>query len=71
MSLIVFRKSGIEVTKLFSCSTQLSMKFILLINFKMPTILGILTFISGINAAFNDLKQEKYLFFSISVYMSS
>ena len=28
-----------EVIKLFSCSTQLSMKFLLLINVKMPTII--------------------------------
>ena len=35
-----------EVIKLFSCSTQLSMKFFLLINVKMPTIVGILTFMS-------------------------
>ena len=34
--------------KTFSCSTQLSMKFIMLINVKMPTI-DILTFISMIN----------------------
>ena len=40
-------KSGPEVIKLFS--TQLSMKFILLINVKMPTTVGILTFISMIN----------------------
>ena len=46
--------------KAFSCSTQLSLKFILLINFKMPTTVCILTFISGINAAFYDLKQENY-----------
>ena len=32
---------GLEVIKLFSCSTQLSMKFILLINVKMPTIVCI------------------------------
>ena len=32
---------GFEVIKLFSCSTQLSLKFILLINVKMPTIVGI------------------------------
>ena len=38
---------GPEVIKLFSCSTQLSMKFFLLINVKMPTIVGILTFMSG------------------------
>ena len=30
-----------EVIKLFSCSTQLSIKFFLLINVKMPTIVGI------------------------------
>ena len=64
---------GSEVIKLFSCSTQLSMKFQLLIKIKtptnkecfalsltyavfsmlitvkMPTIVGILTFISRIN----------------------
>ena len=37
--------------KAFSCSTQMSMKFILFINVKMPTIVGILTFISWINTA--------------------
>ena len=42
---------GPEVIKLFSFSTQLSMKFILLINVKMPTIVGILTFISRINGS--------------------
>ena len=64
--------TGPEFTKLFSCSTQMSMKFelliklkyrqmkkvldlsltdvvfIMLINVKMPTIVGILTFISRI-----------------------
>ena len=38
-----------EVIKLFSYSTQLGTKFTLLINVKMPTIVGILTFISMIN----------------------
>ena len=45
--------SGPEITKLFSCSAQLRMKFIMLINVKMPTIstiVGILAFISVINA---------------------
>ena len=41
---------GPEVIKLFSCSIQLSMKFFLLINVKMPTIVGILTFMSGQNS---------------------
>ena len=37
--------------KTFSCSTQLSIKFILLMNVKMPTIVavGILTFMCRIN----------------------
>ena len=39
-------ESGLEVIKLFSCSTQVSMEFFLLINVKMPTIVGILTFMS-------------------------
>ena len=43
-------QAGPEVIKLFSCSTQLSMKFFLLINVKMPTIVGILTFKSGKNS---------------------
>ena len=38
-----------EAIKLFSCSTQLRQKFILLINVKMPTTVGIITFISRIN----------------------
>ena len=35
-----------KVIKKFSCSTQLSMKYFLLINIKMPKIIGILTFMS-------------------------
>ena len=30
------------------------LKFILLINVKMPTIVGILTFMGGLNLAFNS-----------------
>ena len=41
---------GPEVIKLFSCSTQLSMKFFLLINIKMPTTVGILTVMSRKNS---------------------
>ena len=43
-------KSGPEAISLFPCSTQLSMKFFLLINVKMPIIVGILTFMSGKNS---------------------
>ena len=42
-------KSGPEVIILSSCSTQLSMKFFLLINVKMPTVVGILIFMGGKN----------------------
>ena len=40
---------GPEVIKLFSCSTQMSMNFFPLIDVKMPTIVGILTCMSGKN----------------------
>ena len=53
--------SGTEVIKLFSCSTQLSTKFILLLNDKMPTIVGILTFISIINTTSDRLKARNCL----------
>ena len=57
--------AGPEVIKLFSCSTQLSTKFILLINVKMPTIVGILTFISKINTTSERLKTRKLLHLSV------
>ena len=50
---------GPEVIKLFSCSTQLSIKFIMLINVKMPTIVGILTFISMINTTCQSFRARK------------
>ena len=45
----IFDRTGPKVIKLFSCSIQLRLKFILLINVKMPTFVGILTFMSRIN----------------------
>ena len=48
--------------KTFLCSTQLSTKFILLINVKMPTIVGILTFISMINTTSVRLKARNFFF---------
>ena len=53
-----------------SCSTQLSTKFILLINVKMPTSVGILTFISMINTTSERLKASNFficLYFSFYV----
>ena len=52
-------RPGPEVIKLFSCSTQLSMKFFLLINVKMPTIVGIVTFMSRKNSIFGLSESEK------------
>ena len=53
-------ESGPEVIQLFTCSTQLSMKIILLINVKMPTIVDILTFISVINTTSERLKARHF-----------
>ena len=64
-------QSGPKVIKLFSCSTQLSMQFFLFINVKMPTVVGILTFMNrktvGIltfmnrkNNIIGSSKPEKY-----------
>ena len=67
----VCRYPSPEVIKLFPCSTQLSTKFILLINVKMPTIVGILTFISIINTTFERLKARNFFicrYFSFSFY---
>ena len=50
--------TGPKVIKRFSCSAQLRLKFILLINVKMPTIVGILTFISRINYWFLSFEPE-------------
>ena len=58
---------GPEVIKLFSYSTQLSTKFILLINVKLPTSIGILTFISMVNTRSERLKAR---YFFICQYFS-
>ena len=65
-------RQGPEVIKLLSCSIQLSTKFILLINVKMPTIVGILTFISMIDTAFERLKARNVFicpYFSLYVQL--
>ena len=50
---------GPKVIKLFSCSTQLSMKFSPLIHVKMPTIVGILTCMSGKNSILGLSEPKK------------
>ena len=56
--------------KTFLCSTQLSMKFFLLINVKMPTIVGILIFMSGKNSILAYLSLKKAEFLDIFILMS-
>ena len=60
--------TGSEVMKLFPCSTLLSTNFILLINVKMPTIVGILTLISMINTT--SVKIRARNFFLICQYFT-
>ena len=63
------RDNGAEVIKLFSCSAQLRLKFILLINVKMPTIVGILTFISRMNYRLWSSKPQSSIYLGyFSVY---
>ena len=57
--IIILRVPGPKVIKLFSCSTQLSMKFFLLINVKMPTVVGILTFMSRKNSILGLPESEE------------
>ena len=51
-------------------SAQLSMKFFLLINVKMPTIYGILTFVSRKNSILNLSEPEKSGILEIFILMS-
>ena len=60
-------KPGPEVIKLFSCSTQLSMKFFRLINVKMPTFVGILTFMSGKNSILGLPEPKNVAFLDIFI----
>ena len=62
---------GLEVIKLFSCSTLLSLKFIPPINVKLPTIIGILTFIVGINILSVSFNARKVFIFNTLGFMSS
>ena len=56
-------RPGLEVIKLFSCSTQIRTKSILLISVKMPTIVDILTFISRINTTSESFQAKNVTIF--------
>ena len=61
---------GPKFIKHFSCFTQMSRKFILLMNVKMPTIVVILTFISMINTISERLKVRNFFFiFSVCKFL--
>ena len=53
----------LSLLNFFSCSTQLSRKCIMLINVKMPTIVGILTFISMIHTTFKSFESIIFIIF--------
>ena len=60
-----------EVIKLFSCSALLSMKFLLLINVKMPAGVDILTFISEKDSILGLSETKKMLNFLIFFILKS
>ena len=66
---LIFHRPGPEVIKLFSCSTQPSMKFFLLRNVIMPTIVGILISMSGRNSILG-LSEPKKADFLYCILMS-
>ena len=59
----VKERAGLEVIKLFPCSTQLSTILILLKNVTIPTTVGILTFISMMNIISERLKARNFFMF--------
>ena len=68
---IPIKQPGPDDIQLFLCSTQLKTKFIMPINVKMPTIVGILTVINMINTTSKKLKARNFSFVGILVFMSS
>ena len=54
-----------------SFSTQLSMKFFLLINVEMPTVVGILTFMSRKNSiiGLSEPRKAEFLYFRTHEYL--
>ena len=60
-----------EVIKLFFHAAQLITKFILLIDVKIPTIVGILTFMSMINTTSERLKAKNFFSCRYFSFMSS
>ena len=55
------QRPGPDVIKLYSCTTQLRMKFSLLINRKMPTTVGIFLFISRENFMLSKVSKKEFV----------
>ena len=65
----VIYRPGLEVINVFSCSTTMSMKFIMLMNVKMPTSVGILTLICMINTTYiGEFESKTHLYFFEQFY---
>ena len=60
---VLRNQSDPEDLQLFSCSTEISMNLMKLINVKMPTIVDILTFMSMIHTTSEGLKARKVFIF--------
>ena len=60
MKFQLLRESKILKNNIFFCLKQSNVVFILLINVKMPTIVGILTFMSRINFKLSWGEHEKF-----------
>ena len=52
------------------CSTQRSMKLFLLINVKMPTTVGILTFMNRKNSVIGSSESKRTEFLDFSIFYS-
>ena len=60
---VMIRRPGPEAIKKLSCSTQLSIKLIMLINVEMQSTVGISTFISMINTKSKSLNERNIFIF--------
>ena len=65
-SSFITSRPGLEVLKLFSCSAQMSIKFILLIN-----VVEVLTFIAEYMTLFESFKVRHTCISHILVFISS
>ena len=69
ITVLCVKRAGPDVIKLISCSTQLSMKMIMLMNVKMPTTVGILTLISmTVTTSDSSITRKAFIFLHFRFY---